>query len=202
MLSSVYFFTYNFVNLVLWSYMLSMVASHLATKFYFSLAFNTIDYLRIVQTIAILEPFHALLLGTSFFNTFMQVASRLLIVWGPHYYYSSELIRMHWSFAVLTSAWSIAEIIRYSFYCLKDFGVPYSLKWLRYSGFIVLYPIGVSMEIVSLYLVTLENEETKIPIYSIIALYVPGLYVLYSYMLKQRKKVLFPKATIKPVKNE
>ena len=43
-------------------------------------------------------------------------------------------------------AWSAAEIVRYSFYMHSSLvPPPYPLKWLRYSAFIVLYPIGISL---------------------------------------------------------
>ena len=50
-------------------------------------------------------------------------------------------------------AWSMSEMIRYSYYLLRElFGgsadaTPYLSTWLRYSGFIVLYPIGVASEL-------------------------------------------------------
>ena len=192
-----YFFTYNLVNLVCWSYMLFTVVDHLSNKFYFSLAFQTMDVLRIIQSIAILEPLHALILNTSVLNTLMQVASRLLIVWGPHYVWQTEDIRMHFSYSVLVSAWSVAEIIRYAFYCFKELDyIPYPLTWVRYTGFIVLYPIGVSMEVITIYLVTLQKHWFNPILYAIMASYVPGLFVLYTYMLRQRNKALGVKSKI------
>ena len=52
-------------------------------------------------------------------------------------------------------AWSVAELIRYPYYIISDthflsFLAPL-FKWLRLSGFIVLYPIGASGELLSLY---------------------------------------------------
>ncbi|XP_042496398.1 very-long-chain (3R)-3-hydroxyacyl-CoA dehydratase 2 [Macadamia integrifolia] len=42
-------------------------------------------------------------------------------------------------------AWSLSEVIRYSHYALSDLGIcPPWLTYLRYTAFIVLYPIGVA----------------------------------------------------------
>ena len=39
-------------------------------------------------------------------------------------------------------------MIRYAFYAAKDLGsIPYALSWLRYTTFIVLYPLGVASEL-------------------------------------------------------
>ena len=44
-------------------------------------------------------------------------------------------------------SWSITEVIRYVFYALNLVGrEPYSLLWLRYTTFWVLYPTGASSE--------------------------------------------------------
>ena len=51
-------------------------------------------------------------------------------------------------FPLLLLAWTITEIIRYSFYALNLVGQnPYLVAWLRYTLFIVLYPLGVVGEL-------------------------------------------------------
>lgn len=81
----------------------------------------------------------------------MQVSSRLLLVWGvvdnypkatsPLPFYSSMLL-----------AWSITEIIRYSYFMLNLIGsVPAFLTWLRYNTFYVLYPIGITSEMLLIF---------------------------------------------------
>ncbi|RLM92436.1 hypothetical protein C2845_PM08G05170 [Panicum miliaceum] len=49
----------------------------------------------------------------------------------------------------LVLSWSITEVIRYSFFGLKEaFGIiPYWHLWLRYSTFFVFYPIGLVSEL-------------------------------------------------------
>jgi very-long-chain (3R)-3-hydroxyacyl-CoA dehydratase len=44
-------------------------------------------------------------------------------------------------------AWSVAEVVRYPFYALSLLGLESSvLLWLRYTLFLVLYPIGAVSE--------------------------------------------------------
>ena len=85
--------------------------------------------------------------------------------------------------------------------------MPYPLLWLRYSAFIVLYPVGVASEMamVALAMPTIrKNRPLSIHMpnawnfgldYYVccwlgVAAYVPGLPELYLHMCKQRKKVL------------
>lgn len=85
--------------------------------------------------------------------------------------------------------------------------VPYPSLWLRYSGFIVLYPVGVASELTMAYLALPTIKATRLWNYPmpnklnfafdyyvvcllIIASYLPGLPQLYGYMLTQRKKQL------------
>ena len=53
----------------------------------------------------------------------------------------------------LLIAWGVTEVIRYSFYAFKQVGeAPAVLTWLRYTTFIVLYPLGVSSELAMVWL--------------------------------------------------
>lgn len=85
--------------------------------------------------------------------------------------------------------------------------MPYPLLWLRYSAFIVLYPLGVASEMAMVYLamptirknrplsIAMPNAWNFALDYYVgcwlgVACYVPGLPELYLHMVKQRKKVL------------
>ncbi|CAH8667153.1 unnamed protein product, partial [Schistosoma rodhaini] len=49
---------------------------------------------------------------------------------------------------LIVISWSIAEMIRYSYYVADICRVKLNLlTWLRYSGFLVLYPTGISGEV-------------------------------------------------------
>jgi very-long-chain (3R)-3-hydroxyacyl-CoA dehydratase len=119
-------------------------------------------------------------------------------------------IQSSWIFNI-TTAWSLAEIIRYGYYLYLSIGVPpKTIIWIRYSAFIILYPIGVFSE-----LMTLKDAYGKIKqccprvysfempnefnisfdyLYFIWLLVIPGYCVgfpfLYSYMFQQRNKKL------------
>jgi len=66
--------------------------------------------------------------------------------------FASDDVKLALNTATMITAWSLSEIIRYSFYACKELGgVPYVVEWVRYSGFIVLYPIGVASELTMIY---------------------------------------------------
>lgn len=126
------------------------------------------------------------------FTTVMQVASRLMLVWGISYPFP-HLNSSAWYTSMLT-AWSTTEVIRYSYFALKqvDF-IPYWLHWLRYSAFLVLYPMGISSEVAMIFKALVgpaDQLATWYP-YALVAVllsYIPGSVVLYSHMLSQRRK--------------
>jgi len=165
--------------------------------------------LRTFQHLMLMEVLHSLLRvsPSPLVPTVMQVCSRVLVVWG-----ALELEpNTPWS-ASLILAWSLAEIIRYSNYLLPmlGFGVPKFLTWLRYSAFIVLYPIGVFSEIMCLvaalpviakccprvYSLAMPNEWNFafdyywFVKYCLGVCYLVGFPYLYMYMLSQRKRKL------------
>ncbi|KAK8849424.1 hypothetical protein IAR55_004756 [Kwoniella newhampshirensis] len=195
------------------------------------------------QTLAVLEVVHAGLgwvrspLGT----VMSQVASRVWTVWGvveavPDVSHSSPL------FATMLFAWSLTEVIRYTFYSLSLLSISLPLlNYLRYTTFIPLYPLGAGSE-AFLSFSTLPPFSTlfsdligRLPLkwkskamksswgravlwkaakggmmrstassaasgrnwgwmelvrLGLFVIWWPALYVLYTYMLKQRRKVL------------
>lgn len=178
--------------------------------------------LKIAQTAAIVEVLHSAvgLVRSPVFITAIQVASRLWILWGildlapaprsqslvllslPH------LPRIAISLVTLMLAWCTTEIVRYAFFALKEMGLePYYIKWLRYTLFIVLYPLGVASELGAVVLANAYLRKTGMWSWSMpnefnfafdywlicwvaVFLYLPGFPVLYGYMLSQRRKVL------------
>ncbi|KAG9086392.1 hypothetical protein FRC07_013103 [Ceratobasidium sp. 392] len=95
-------------------------------------------------------------------------------------------------------AWSITEVIRYSFYAFNLAGKePGILVYLRYTTFYILYPLGASSEAALIY-ATLPNSSPfsgNWTAYDLLrgfffTIWWPGLYVMYTYMIKQRRKVL------------
>jgi hypothetical protein len=76
----------------------------------------------------------------------MQVASRLFLMWAVCFPFP-HLNASVWYSSMLT-AWGLTEVMRYSYFALKQVeAVPGWLHWLRYSAFLVLYPVGISSEV-------------------------------------------------------
>jgi len=121
-------------------------------------------------------------------------------------------------------AWSATEVVRYSFYACNLLGSePPFLLYLRYTTFYVLYPLGASSEAFLMYATLPSASPLAAPqawqlsdylravmfaiwwpgmlmckwtFYSWLMLFV-GLYVMYTYMIEQRHKVL-GKGPVKP----
>ncbi|KAG5916328.1 hypothetical protein E4U42_007713 [Claviceps africana] len=129
-------------------------------------------------------------------TTIMQVSSRLLLVWP---------IVNTWPFLALSPfyasmllAWSVTEVIRYSYFALSLAQMlPPALTWVRYTTFYVLYPLGITSECMLVYGATGPASRPTSRggvaaglLYAILAIYVPGSYVLFTHMMKQRRKVM------------
>lgn len=113
------------------------------------------------QSVALLEVVHALLglVRASVVTTTMQVASRVVVVWGVMYMFSVQAMGNNgilgrgdsqvssssaagaeqgspgdWAFVGCLAAWGITECIRYGFFVLQlsGKGVPKWMLWLRY----------------------------------------------------------------------
>nr|XP_025884107.1 very-long-chain (3R)-3-hydroxyacyl-CoA dehydratase PASTICCINO 2A [Solanum lycopersicum] len=105
------------------------------------------------QTAAFLEILHSLagLVRSPISATLPQISSRLYVSWGI--LWSFPEVRSHILVSSLVISWSITEIIRYSYFGIREaFGsVPSWLLWLRYSTFLLLYPIGITSEVGLIY---------------------------------------------------
>ncbi|OAQ89203.1 protein tyrosine phosphatase [Purpureocillium lilacinum] len=190
-----YLVLYNFASAVAWSVVLGRVLAVCALRgpqFTYAAAG---EWTKWTQTAAALEILHSLLgvVRAPVFTTLTQVSSRFLLVWAivdsfpflaTSPFYSSMLV-----------AWSVTEVIRYSFFALSLSGwQPAALTWLRYNTFFVLYPVGITSECALIYLATvpaaMRNPVEPYILYAVLAIYVPGSYMLYTYMMSQRRKVL------------
>ncbi|MCP9262911.1 PHS1 [Dirofilaria immitis] len=134
-----------------------------------------------------------------------EVFSRVSLVWLILYKVVSAQVSIGVLFLLL--AWSVTEVVRYSYYGLALINAVSSLHtWLRkVLFFIVLYPLGVSGELLVILAALPECEKhftVELPnilnigfsfwwyLIAYIILYIPGFPQMYMYMLKQRKKVL------------
>ena len=156
---------------------------------------KTFFVLQIVQSSALLEIFHSVLkmVKSSPMTTVMQVSSRLFIVW----FVLNSFPKVQGSIAVSTMilAWSITEIVRYSFYfCALIGNVPFVLLYLRYTLFYILYPLGAGSEFVLVILSMPYSNQAEYAILGAASLvYAPGFYVMFSHMIKQRRNTLTSK---------
>lgn len=209
--SELYLILYNCLQTVGWLAILINTALYL---FYykgdwksFPGAFERTEAsLKFFQSLAMLEVLH-IMLGFVKSNpslTFLQVLSRVVIVWLVFNPVPPTSIGT----LMVILAWSITEIVRYLYYAWSMAEKPpYILLWLRYTLFIVLYPLGVAGEIISTYYALPVIKEQKLNTlqmpnqlnwsfdcytFMLMALvaYLPGFPALYSHMLKQRGKYL------------
>lgn len=188
--------TYNVVSGFLWGAVLVRLLILFPLVGSQFMAGGLADFTRWVQTLAVLEIVHSLVgfVKSPIFTTFTQVYSRLLLVWGILYMFPS--VGESLAFSTMVFAWSVTEIIRYSYYALnlyRDGQLPKSLVWLRYNTFYVLYPLGAGSE-VFLVFKSLPQAEAFSPWYALyfkvaILIYIPGFYMLYTHMIKQRRRV-------------
>lgn len=135
-------------------------------------------------------------------TTVMQVASRLLLTWGIIYPFPH--LSAYPTFTTMLLAHSVTEIIRYGYFALTLSGQnPGILSWLRYNTFFVLYPLGIASECSLIYKAVgpAGDIDARLPyvLYAILAIYIPGSHILYTYMMKQRNKVMKGKATEKKI---
>uniref|UniRef100_A0A7S3NE49 very-long-chain (3R)-3-hydroxyacyl-CoA dehydratase n=1 Tax=Euplotes harpa TaxID=151035 RepID=A0A7S3NE49_9SPIT len=171
-----------------------------------------IENLVIVQLLQYLDIFFGVagVTKTNIPFSFMQITARNFVVLAV---FQHNLASTYPVIAVIP--WCIAELIRYPYYIVTDntmlsVFVPF-LKWLRLSGFIVLYPIGASGELLSLYdswdiLVSKRPYSIDLPnqfnfafdivyMYYCFFIFMPiGLYFIYTSLLRARKKA-FSKQT-------
>jgi len=217
-LSKPYLLTYNSTQFCGWAYLmyrllpyllLQAKSTHLIpaknpTSLYDELG----NHVKLIQTAAVLEIIHAILglIRSNAMITTMQMLGRFGVLWLPINFISDSQTSP--GLTIMLFAWCLVEIVRYSYYTCHLLNLNIGiLTWLRYTLFIILYPVGVIAEMwcfidVLPYLSTSKALCIEMPnaynftfspyvITKIILLgYFPGLYPMYSHMLAQRKKVL------------
>ncbi|KAH7921388.1 PTPLA-domain-containing protein [Leucogyrophana mollusca] len=153
-----------------------------------------------VQSLAILEIIHVIvgLVRSPLPTTLMQVSSRLFITWGIVARFS--VTRTNPIYTTMVLSWAITEVPRYMFYVVSLMGSepPMGLTWLRYTSFYVLYPLGAGSEAM-LMLSTIPEwanggwARWGLEDFAHAGLWViwwPALYVMYTHMMRQRRRVL------------
>ena len=159
----------------------------------------TLILLNICQFAAVLEIIHALLkvVSSPVMTTIKQLGSRFLVVVLIDLLKSEEYIGIGGvtGLHLIMFAWSITEIVRYAFYFtgLIEKEVK-TLVFLRYTLFLVLYPAGVTGELLIIFSWMKRDGlswSANDIIFGIIMLsyfiFFPGMF---GHMLSQRRKKL------------
>eukprot|EP01138_Halocafeteria_seosinensis_P015014 gb/GECG01015326.1/.p1 GENE.gb/GECG01015326.1/~~gb/GECG01015326.1/.p1 ORF type:complete len:221 (+),score=16.96 gb/GECG01015326.1/:1-663(+) len=212
MLRSGYLTTYNLASAAGWAYVQFVVAKHFMEHGVdgISTLYDVVgEPLKIVQTAAAMEILHSLmgLVPSSVMTTALQVFSRLFVLYGI--VEKAPPSRYGYAFTLLTISWSAVEVPRYLYLACNTLGMNlFLLKWLRYTLFAVLYPSGITGECWCIYAALEYIKQNRVwsmalpntynfafnyHLFLIIALtcvYPYGSYIMYSHMLKQRKKQL------------
>ncbi|KAL8865063.1 MAG: hypothetical protein Q9174_007090 [Haloplaca sp. 1 TL-2023] len=188
-----YLSAYNSVCALLWLSVFGRVVLLLPIAGYQSIYEAAGDFTKWTQTLAVLEIIHSAagLVRSPLPTPALQVSSRLLVVWAVVNQFPAATTSSPF-YASMLIAWSATEVVRYIYFVLNLKGsVPAFMTWLRYNMFYVLYPVGISSECVLIWKASEEaGEPWKWVAWGVLGLYVPGSYVLYTYMIKQRRKVM------------
>ncbi|APA11087.1 hypothetical protein SS1G_03177 [Sclerotinia sclerotiorum 1980 UF-70] len=190
-----YLILYNFVSSLLWLVVLGRVLLLVPLVGFGRLYPGVGQFVKWTQTVALLEVVHAAIgvVRAPVSTTSMQVASRLLLVWfivNPFPWVAKSA-----GYSSMLIAWSVTEVIRYSYFVITLSGYkPAIVTWFRYNTFFVLYPLGISSECWLIY----KSIEPAVDVYGslyalalklILLIYIPGSYILFTHMIKQRSKV-------------
>ncbi|XP_067142443.1 very-long-chain (3R)-3-hydroxyacyl-CoA dehydratase hpo-8 [Centruroides vittatus] len=205
----IYLFGYNAFQTIGWTYIfIKVILYALANGTYYGMWDEISTAIKIFQTLGYIEVAHCILklVRSSPIITFLQITSRVMVVWGI--VTSVPEVANTIGIPLLLVAWCMAEIIRYSYYATTILNCcPYILVWCRYTFFFVLYPLGVTGELLSmynslpyikqrnLYSILMPNKANFSFHYYYIVIasmlvYIPGFPHLYLYMISQRSKVL------------
>ncbi|PFH46064.1 hypothetical protein AMATHDRAFT_82719 [Amanita thiersii Skay4041] len=201
-----YLVAYNALSTLGWAYLLLQTVLHVTTNTGTPLYVRLLSTyahvgstVALVQSCALLEVVHVLLgwVRSPLLTTVMQVSSRLFLVWGVTERFGSS--QTHPLYPSMILAWSITEVIRYAFYAFSLLGSspPFFLTYLRYTTFYALYPIGASSE-AFLILASVPSWTGGTSDWTVwdvaravlFTIWWPGLYVMFTYMMAQRRKVL------------
>lgn len=197
MLVKAYLLVYNLFSAAGWAFVLYLALSSLMNQAAPVAAWSRLGpTLCLVQSAAILEVLHSAfnLVRSPVVTVVVQVLSRLCVLWGYTVMYPTTA-QKHWSLYLMVVSWSLVEVPRYLFYAtnLVFKTVPFPLFWLRYSLFAILYPTGITgevLQIVGCLPLLLRRKEIALwyGTIGILLLYLPGSPFMFFHMVRQRAK--------------
>lgn len=192
-----YLILYNAISAILWAAVLGRTIGANVLKGPPFVFLATGEFVKWTQTLMIMDVVHALLgvVRSDPLTAGAQVASRLVLIWAvqnpfPHLCQSPI-------YSTMLFAWSLTEVIRYSFLAVKLCGSePYPFLWVRYSAYRILYPMGILSEWYMMYS-ALAGPASRLGnvFFYVLALcfgviWPYGAFFLIGHMERQRKKVL------------
>ncbi|KAF1815743.1 PTPLA-domain-containing protein [Eremomyces bilateralis CBS 781.70] len=186
---------YNFLSLLAWFAVLVRVVLITQVAGWRHVYEVNEEFVRWTQSAMMLEIGHVLFgfVRSALLTTLIQIGSRILLVW-PIAYWIPSATSTNPFYVTMLLAWSITEVVRYAYFVfqLSGRGVPGFIQGLRYNTFFILYPLGIVSECACIYSAIADagNLHPALPaaLYAILAIYVPGSYVMYTHMMKQRRK--------------
>ncbi|XP_071737869.1 uncharacterized protein [Rutidosis leptorrhynchoides] len=215
--TNIYLFFYNSIQAFGWAIALFRISvDFLSTKSVNGAYTSAGELICLLQTLGFIEVIHGALgiVPSGFLFPLMQ--------WGGRAHFLLAIVRqiheVQESQAVFITfvAWCCIEIIRYPFYALSCLGnCPSFLTYLRYTAFIIIYPIGVLGEMWIMYqslpLIMEKNLYADyfaaIPfsyytsVKAVLICYPFLWFQLYMYLFKQRRSKLRPRSEKDKKKN-
>ncbi|PGH13647.1 hypothetical protein AJ79_03495 [Helicocarpus griseus UAMH5409] len=178
-----YLLTYNTTAALFWLHILLTTLSTLLSSSSspnISSVYTSLEpWTRCAQTLAVAEILHAAtgIIHSPIFTTFTQVFARSVQVWAINYAFPAVTASSR-PYPAMLLAWATADVVRYCYFAvmLAGWSIPGVLKWLRYSLFIVLYPVGIGGEWWLMYKATTVTSNWAVAgiFYFFLCLYVPG----------------------------
>ncbi|KAL8092268.1 uncharacterized protein LOC141689941 [Apium graveolens] len=151
--STLYLFLYNLLQAYGWGIALVKILSNLAeTKSITGAYASAGQLICLLQTVAILETIHGAIgiVGSGVLMPLMQWGGRTHVLVAVAH--GIKEVQEFSAVFIMLVSFCLVEVIRYSNYALNCFNMsPYFLTYLRYTVFIVLFPIGVISEMWLMY---------------------------------------------------
>lgn len=217
LLPRLYLVAFNGLSGALWAAVFVAVIHELAAVFLTGLSSAAFypthrGTVMVAQGLAFMEVLHSAagVVSSPTTTVLIQVGSRFLVLYGV--VEQVPELQEHVVFLLFLFAWSLAEVPHYLYYTLTMMDrATYFLLFMRYSLFLVLYPMGISAELFciysgihffkltkqwSIYMPNRVNFELIFYqiLQAVIVLYMVGSPYMYCHMWRQRQKYLGSKS--------
>ena len=175
---------YQSLQLLLWSFLfynLWFEIDEILTLKYLVIAqmSGTIDFIYSVSKLTCIHKMPAVTIA-------IQLLFRIyVIILCLSLYINKNLPAL--SFYITMYSWTTNEIIKYLYYLFPRI---YVLKYMKYTAFIMLYPLGITGELLLIEFFYRYHQHYEIVIIGFLCVYYLSFPRLFIYLLKQRHKEL------------